>query len=145
MRRPVIIFFLHNRRCSYKSHNVSPWHSQDSLMFTSKGGACLSGAPYSMILNCSELKIQLNFSNYINTRKALNTCQGQTLGRIFSHVRPFYEPAVSNLDKSMHISVWVQVTHSSFIEGSHMTKNMAFWVFLQLGQSERKKCFLMTG
>jgi hypothetical protein len=25
----------------------------------------------------------------------------------------------------MHISLWVQVTHSSFIEGSHMTKNMS--------------------
>jgi hypothetical protein len=25
----------------------------------------------------------------------------------------------------MHISLWVYVTHSSFIEGSHMTKNTA--------------------
>ncbi len=28
-------------------------------------------------------------------------------GRIFSHVRPFYEQAVSNLDRSMHRSLWV--------------------------------------
>jgi hypothetical protein len=30
-----------------------------------------------------------------------------TRGRIFSHVRPFYERAVSNLDRSMHRSLWV--------------------------------------
>ncbi len=46
-------------------------------------------------------------------------------GRIFSCVRPFYERPVSDLDRSLHRSLWVQVTHSSFIEGSHMTKNMA--------------------
>ncbi len=32
---------------------------------------------------------------------------------------------MSNLDRSMHKSLWVKVTHNSFIEGSHMTKNMA--------------------
>ncbi len=41
---------------------------------------------------------------------------------IFSHVWPFYEQAVSDLDRSMHRS---QVAHSSFIEGSHTTKNSA--------------------
>jgi hypothetical protein len=33
---------------------------------------------------------------------------------------------VSNLDRSMHRSLWVLVAHSSFIEGSHTTKN--YWV-----------------
>ncbi len=47
-----------------------------------------------------------------------------TRGRIFSRVRPSYEQAVSDLDRSMHISLWFQVTHSSFIKGSHTTKNM---------------------
>jgi hypothetical protein len=28
-------------------------------------------------------------------------------GRIFSRVQPFYERAVSNLDRSMHRSLWV--------------------------------------
>jgi len=46
-------------------------------------------------------------------------------GHIFSHVRPFYERAVSNLDRPMHRSLWVLVTHSSFTEGSHTTKNTA--------------------
>jgi hypothetical protein len=46
-------------------------------------------------------------------------------GRIFSHVRPFYEWAVSDVDRSMHRSLWVLVAHSLFIEGSHMTKNTA--------------------
>ncbi len=46
-------------------------------------------------------------------------------GCIFSHVRPFYERAVSNLDRSMHRSLRVLITHSSFIEGSHTTKNTA--------------------
>ncbi len=50
-------------------------------------------------------------------------------GHIFSHVQPFYEQGVSNLDRSMHISLWVKVTHSSFIEGSHMTKYSAFGYF----------------
>ncbi len=48
-----------------------------------------------------------------------------TRGSIFSHVRPFYEQAVSDLDRSMHRSLWVQVAHNSFIEGSHATKNTA--------------------
>jgi hypothetical protein len=44
---------------------------------------------------------------------------------IFGHVRPFYERAVNDPDRSMHRALWVYVAHSSFIEGSHMTKNMA--------------------
>ncbi len=46
-------------------------------------------------------------------------------GCIFSHVRLFYEQAVSNLGRlrSMHIPVYV--AHSSFIEGLHTTKNKA--------------------
>ncbi len=46
-------------------------------------------------------------------------------GRIFSCVQPSYEWAVSDLDMSMNIFLWVLVAHSSFTEGSHMTKNTA--------------------
>ncbi len=49
----------------------------------------------------------------------------ETRGRIFSRVWPFYEQAVSDLDKYMHRSLWVSVAHSSFIEGSLTTKNTA--------------------
>ncbi len=49
--------------------------------------------------------------------------QKMSTGHFFSHVRPFYEQAVSDLDRSMHRSQLVKVTHSSFIEGSHMIKN----------------------
>ncbi len=48
-----------------------------------------------------------------------------TRGCIFSCVWPFYEPAVSDLDKSMHRSLWVYVTHSLLVEVLHTTKNMA--------------------
>ncbi len=55
-----------------------------------------------------------------------NTTRGHAnRGHIFSCVRPFYERSVSDLDRSMHRSLWVYVAHSSFIEGSHMTKNTA--------------------
>jgi hypothetical protein len=47
----------------------------------------------------------------------------ESRGHIFSCVRPFYEKAVSDLDRSSYISMGV--AQSSFIEGSHMTKNMA--------------------
>jgi hypothetical protein len=50
---------------------------------------------------------------------------GVCRGRIFSCLQPSYEQAVSNLDRSMNISLWVSVAHSAFTEGSHMTKNMA--------------------
>jgi hypothetical protein len=50
---------------------------------------------------------------------------GASWGRIFSRVWPSYEQNVSDLDRSMHISLWVKVAHSSFIEGSHTTKNTA--------------------
>ncbi len=33
--------------------------------------------------------------------------ESETRGRIFSHVRPSCERAVSDLDRSMHISLWV--------------------------------------
>ncbi len=42
-------------------------------------------------------------------------------GRIFSHERPFYERAVSNLDTQISMHRPVQVTHNSFIEGLHAT------------------------
>jgi uncharacterized protein (UPF0305 family) len=32
---------------------------------------------------------------------------GKTRGRIFSHVQPFYERAVSDRDRSMHRALWV--------------------------------------
>ncbi len=51
-------------------------------------------------------------------------------GYIFSRVRPFYERAVSDLDKSMHRYLWAWVTHGSFIEGLHMTKNTATRIFI---------------
>jgi hypothetical protein len=44
-------------------------------------------------------------------------------GCIFCHVRLFYEWSVSEQDRSMHRSLWALVAYSSFIEGSHMTKN----------------------
>jgi hypothetical protein len=52
-------------------------------------------------------------------------CRWPQKCRIFSCERPFYERAVSNLERSMHISLWVYVAHSSFIEGSFIIKNMA--------------------
>ncbi len=47
-------------------------------------------------------------------------------GCIFSRVQPFYERAVRDVypQRSMHRPV--QVADSSFIEGSHTTKNTAF-------------------
>ncbi len=51
-------------------------------------------------------------------------------GHIFCIVRLFYEGAVGDLDRSMHRSLWVMVAHSSFIEGSCMTKNTASGVLV---------------
>ncbi len=61
----------------------------------------------------------------VNTALEWRTLRCKAWGRIFSCVRPFYEWVVSNLDRSMHRSVWVLVAHSSIMEGSHMTKNTA--------------------
>jgi hypothetical protein len=57
--------------------------------------------------------------------KLVTAVESLSRGRIFSLVRTFYEWAVSDLDKSMHIPQWVKVAHSSFIEASHTTKNTA--------------------
>jgi hypothetical protein len=46
-------------------------------------------------------------------------------GRIFSREGPSYERAVSDLDRSMNISLWVSMGHSSFTEGLHTIKNTA--------------------
>ncbi len=47
-----------------------------------------------------------------------------SISRIFSCARPFYEQAVSDLNKSMHRSLWIQVTYSSFIEGLHTASSL---------------------
>jgi hypothetical protein len=59
-------------------------------------------------------------------------------GHIVSGVRPFYKQAVSDLDRSMHRSQWLQVAHSSFIEGSHTTKNTASGTVLAMLHFLRK-------
>ncbi len=41
------------------------------------------------------------------TPKLLTANAADFIGHIFSHVRPFYELAVSNLDRSIHRSLWV--------------------------------------
>ncbi len=46
-------------------------------------------------------------------------------GCIFSHEQPFYEQAVSDPDPQESMPRPVQVTHSSFIEALHRTKNKA--------------------
>ncbi len=56
-------------------------------------------------------------------------------GCIFSHVRPCYEWTVSNLDRCMHRSLWVYVTHILFIEGSHTTKNTASAITIILSEA----------
>jgi hypothetical protein len=63
----------------------------------------------------------MNFCNKLECSPLVSLSRG----RIFSHVRPFYERAVSDLDRPMHRSLWVLVAHSSFMEGSHKTKNTA--------------------
>jgi hypothetical protein len=63
------------------------------------------------------LKNVISFMGFVIT-KGIRFC-------IFSRVQPSYEQVVSDLDRSMHIFLRVQVAQSSFIEGSHMTKNMA--------------------
>jgi hypothetical protein len=72
---------------------------------------CLSYFPYFYLF-------YQNFSDFYLTISL-------SRGSIFSHVRPFYVQAVSDLDRSMHRSLWVYVAHNSFIEGSHRIKNMA--------------------
>jgi hypothetical protein len=41
----------------------------------------------------------------------------KTWGHSFSRVPPFHEWAVSDLERSMNRSLWVYVTHSSFMRG----------------------------
>ncbi len=78
----------------------------------------------------------------VNLSHPGSLCAG---GHIFSRVQPFYERAASDLDRYMHISLWVQVTHSSFIEGSHTTKNTAsaynLCVLKRFVKQEGQNCF----
>ncbi len=98
-------------------HNVNYIKSSSSKLVSLRWSTVLS-LNFSMV---SLVKHSSLFSLKI-------TDQGKTFvtwDRIFSCVRPFYERAVSNLDRSMHISLWAYVAHSSFIEGLHTTKNIA--------------------
>ncbi len=71
-----------------------------------------------------------------------NTLKIENRGRIFFHVRPLYEWAVSNLDPERSMHRPVEVAHSSSIEGSHTTKNMASGDFalilIRLGNNKVK-------
>ncbi len=60
-------------------------------------------------------------STIIKSRKLVKVYRGC----IFSHERPCYEGAVSDLDPKRSMHKPVQVAHSLFIEGSHTTKNTA--------------------
>ncbi len=68
-----------------------------------------------------------NNPNRVNSlvMKKMNSSEYGPRGHIFSHVGPFYERAVSNLDPQRYMHRPVQVAHSLFIEGSYTTKNMA--------------------
>jgi hypothetical protein len=46
---------------------------------------------------------------------------------------------MSNLNRSMHRSLWVSVAHSSFIEGSHTTKNIASGGIIFIAAQEEYK------
>ena len=63
-----------------------------------------------------------------------------TRGCIFSCVWPFYERAVSDLDRSIHRSLWVLVTHSLFIEVSLMTKNTASGHVVHYSKKDKREC-----
>ncbi len=58
-------------------------------------------------------------------------------GCIFSHVRPFYEQAVSDLDPKRYMLTPVKVARRSFIEGSHRTKNTASLYILVIQLQDR--------
>jgi hypothetical protein len=72
------------------------------------------------------LKLQC-LLNSLTSHKIIPSSKSEDMsrGHIFSRVRPSNERAVSNLDRSVNISLWVWVAHSSFTKGSHMAKNMA--------------------
>jgi hypothetical protein len=74
---------------------------------------CFSPAKFFTLFSFS-----LNVSGFIKKLKEIRGC-------IFSCAQPFYELTVSDLERPMHRPLWVWVAHSSFIEGSHMTKNTA--------------------
>ncbi len=66
-----------------------------------------------------------------------------TIGCIFSHVRPFYERAVSDLGPQRSMHTPIQVAHSSFIQGSHMTKNTASDHILQIIKFEKSNFYVV--
>ncbi len=56
--------------------------------------------------SCSQLcqRVIHNGKHFISL---FSETENAARGRIFSHVRPFYERAVSHLDRSMNRSLWV--------------------------------------
>jgi hypothetical protein len=75
-------------------------------------------------LECFELEKFFRLSlTFESKTEAYPRVTKEPRGLIFSCLQPFYERAVSDLDRPMHRSLWVYVAHSSFIEDSHMTKN----------------------
>ncbi len=83
-------------------------NNHSNIRFSFKLLSCLQK---SKIILFFKLKTEQHFNNF-----GYRLYYRISWGRIFSCVRPFYERAVSDLDRSTNRSLWVQVAHSSFIE-----------------------------
>jgi hypothetical protein len=85
--------------------------------------------PFFWVSFCSMPWHQRRLRKWVHNKQshggAMTYTKTTSWGCIFSHVRPFHERAVSDLGRYMHRSPWVMIPHSSFIEGSHTTKNTA--------------------
>ncbi len=96
------------------------------LLFPTLGAFCVGDVIWPRHRSCLH-RIPGAFTNnsswWVNEKCFFN--QYLSRGRIFSRVWPLYERAVINLEpwRSMHRPV--EVAHSSFIEGAHMTKSLA--------------------
>jgi hypothetical protein len=93
----------------------SAWIQNSNLVLIKAGFVCcimVKIGPWSSLVDGEELA-------------SLDRYRTGARGLIFSCVQPFYERAVSDLDRPMHRFLWVQVAHSMFIQGSHTTKNTA--------------------
>ncbi len=118
-----------------KFYNIGPW--------VNSGHGMMMNRSNSIRFFRSDGQVKRSVKAERNLRIRFQVFSSKTRDHIFSCVRPFYERAVSNLDpqRSMHLPV--QVTHSSFIEGSHTTKNMASVGRQTFGrQPKQEKCLI---
>ncbi len=107
MQRPLKVYL---RLFDFFKHDA-PGANVTKLLFLTGGTNELQRfcpwLPSKLLLLFASMSLTFHVGTlFVNIRLVIRKLGKQSRGHIFSRVRPFYERALSDLDRSMHRSLW---------------------------------------